>query len=59
MEQSPSIEGNRFPASQELTRILRNPKVHYRIHNSPPPVSCPEPEQSSFMFPVPLIEDPF
>ena len=28
-----------FAASQEISRISRNPKVHYRTHNIPPPVS--------------------
>ena len=38
MEQSPSWEGNRFSASQEVLHILWNPKVHYRIRQCPPPV---------------------
>ena len=39
MVQSPSWEANWFPASQEIPRISRNPKVHYHTHKRPPPVS--------------------
>ena len=39
MVQSPSWEANWFEASQEIPRISRNPKVHYRNHKRPPPVS--------------------
>ena len=39
MLQSPSWEANWLEASQEIPRISRNPKVHYRTHKRPPPVS--------------------
>ena len=39
MVQSPCWEANWFAANQEIPRTSRNPKVHYRTHKRPPPVS--------------------
>jgi len=39
MVQSPSWEANWFAVSQEIPRISWIPKVHYRTHKRPPPVS--------------------
>ena len=34
MEQSPSWDANRSAASQEIPRIVWNPKIYYRSHNA-------------------------
>jgi len=39
MVKSPSWEANWFAVSQEIPRISRNPKVHYRTQKRPPPFS--------------------
>jgi hypothetical protein len=38
IERGRSWEANRFSTSQEITRILWDPKDHYRSHKCPPPV---------------------
>ena len=39
MVHNPSWEANWFAASQQIPGISRNPKVNYRTHKRPPPVS--------------------
>jgi len=42
MKKSLSWETYTRSANQEISRLLWNPKVHYRVHNSPPviPILC-------------------
>ena len=53
MVQSPSWEANWFAASQEIPRISRNPKIHYRTHKCPQPVPIlGQPFQSIYPHPT-------
>jgi len=58
MQHSPSGEADRFSASQEIPRILWNPKDHYRIQQNSPPVRVLS-QISPFHAPISLLENPF
>ena len=58
MQQSPFWEANRFLASQEIFRILWNPKVQFSHSQMPATSLYPEPTRSSPYPHIPLPEDP-
>jgi len=58
MDQSPFWDAKRFQASQEIPYILLYPKVHYRVHNSPPPIPILR-QISPVQAHISLLEDPF
>jgi hypothetical protein len=51
MEQNPSWEANSHSASQEISWLLLNPKVHYRVNNSPPVVPVLRQVHPVYIFP--------
>jgi len=57
MNQSPSVEANRFLTGQEIPRIIWNPTVCYLIYKRSPPVPVLS-QIKLFHTPAPFPEDP-
>jgi len=58
IEQSHFSEANSFSASQKISPILWQPKIHFRIHESPTPV--PIWARSALLtYPIPILRTHF
>jgi hypothetical protein len=56
-ENSNSCEANRYSASQEIPRLLRNPKIHDCVHKIPPLVPILSQMHPSYTFPPYFSKD--
>jgi len=59
MVRGPSWETNSRLPIQAIPSLLWNPKVHYRVHKSPPLAPYPEPDESSPQPPNLFLKDAF
>jgi len=50
MEHSLFSEGNSYSANQEIPPVLLNPKAHYRVQKSLPPVPTLSQMNSAYIF---------
>jgi hypothetical protein len=58
MKQNPSSECKSSLANGKISRVLWNPKIHYRFHKIPSPVSI-QSQKNLLHDSIPLLKDLF